>query len=122
MSGGGDTDAASASGQPAQAPRERYEVAVIGAGQAGLALGYYLAPTHWGFGLATEASRAILDYGFDVAGFASVTAGHFVKNPASGRVLGKLGFVETSRGERPCLATGLTMMSVEMHLGAADRR
>ena len=43
MSGGSDTDAVRASGQPAQAPRERYEVAVIGAGQAGLALGYYLA-------------------------------------------------------------------------------
>lgn len=85
-------------------------------------LGYYLAPAHWGFGLATEAGRAILDYGFDVAGFASVTAGHFAENPASGRVLSKLGFVETGRAERPCLATGLTMMSVEMHLGAGERK
>ena len=85
-------------------------------------LGYYLAPAQWGLGLATEASRAILDCGFDAAGFALVTAGHFTENPASGRVLHKLGFVETARAERPCLATGLTMMSVEMHLGAAHRR
>jgi RimJ/RimL family protein N-acetyltransferase len=84
-------------------------------------LGYYLAPAHWGFGLATEAARAILRYGFDVAGFVAVTAGHFVENPASGRVLRKLGFVEIGRAERPCLATGLTAMSIEMRLDARSR-
>lgn len=82
-------------------------------------LGYYLAPAHWGLGLATEATRAIIDYGFDVAGFTSITAGHFANNSASGRVLGKLGFVEIGRADRGCLATGLTESSIEMRL---DRR
>lgn len=81
-------------------------------------LGYYLAPAHWGQGLATEAARAILDYGFKAAGFASITAGHFAANPASARVLAKLGFVEIGRAERGCLATGLTELSVEMRLDA----
>lgn len=84
-------------------------------------LGYYLAPPHWGFGLATEAARAIIEYGFAIAGFVAVTAGHFEENPASGRVLRKLGFVETGRGERPCLATGTTAMSIEMRLDAPSR-
>jgi RimJ/RimL family protein N-acetyltransferase len=77
-------------------------------------LGYYLAPAQWGLGLATEAARAILDYGFRVAGFAAITAGYFVENSASGRVLHKLGFVEIGRAERSCLATASIMMSVEM--------
>ncbi len=42
MSGGSVTNPASATGHTVQELRERYEVAVIGAGQAGLALGYYL--------------------------------------------------------------------------------
>lgn len=79
-------------------------------------LGYYLAPAHWGRGLATEAARAILDHGLKVAGLASITAGFFAGNPASGRVLGKLGFIETGRGERACLATGRIEPSVEMRL------
>ncbi len=94
-------------------------------GSAGLAptdeedvaeLGYYLAPSRWGQGLATEAARAIVDYGFKVAGLTSIVAGFFVGNPASGRVLGKLGFVETGRTERPCLATGKVEPSVEVRL------
>ncbi|MBV9835955.1 MAG: GNAT family N-acetyltransferase [Alphaproteobacteria bacterium] len=79
-------------------------------------LGYYLAPTQWGLGFATEATRAIVDYGFKVAGLTSITAGYFAGNPASGRVLAKLGFVETGRTERPCLATGRIEPSVEMRL------
>jgi len=82
-------------------------------------LGYYLGPADWGQGLATEATRAILHYGFGVAGFTSITAGHFASNPASGRVLGKLGFIEIGRADRGCLATGLTEPSIEMRL---DRR
>lgn len=84
-------------------------------------LGYYLAPAQWGFGFATEACGAILDYAFDVAGFASVVAGHFAENPASGGVLRKLGFVEIGRAERGCLATGATVLSVEMRRDGSDR-
>jgi RimJ/RimL family protein N-acetyltransferase len=41
-------------------------------------------------------------------------AGHYADNPASGRVLVKLGFVETGRGERHCLASGETHASIEL--------
>ncbi|GAB4357348.1 MAG: GNAT family N-acetyltransferase [Kiloniellaceae bacterium] len=55
-------------------------------------LGYVLAPEAWGRGLATEAARALVVYGFEKLGAEALTSGHFTDNPASGRVLEKAGF------------------------------
>jgi RimJ/RimL family protein N-acetyltransferase len=55
-------------------------------------LGYWIARKHWGQGFATEASRAVLRLA-EALGHRQITAGHFVDNPASGRVLTKAGFV-----------------------------
>ena len=55
-------------------------------------LGYWLAPGHWGCGLATEAAQAMVVYGFEKLGAEALTSGHFADNPASGRVLEKAGF------------------------------
>jgi RimJ/RimL family protein N-acetyltransferase len=69
-------------------------------------LGYWIAREHWGRGYATEAGRAALEIA-RALGRRRALAGHFVDNPASGRVLRKLGFRET--GEvRPtfCRARG----------------
>lgn len=79
-------------------------------------LGYWLSPAHWGRGIATEAARAVVDFGFDRLGLARLTSGYFEDNPASGRVLAKLGFVETGRVLRPCVAIGGDMPSVRMVL------
>src|SRR3546814_19224113 len=57
-----------------------------------LELGYWLAPTHWRQGLATEAAQAMVVYGFETLGAEALTSGHFADNPASGRVLEKAGF------------------------------
>lgn len=57
-------------------------------------LGYWLARPYWGCGYATEAARAILNTA-RALGVKRVVAGHFVENPASGRVLRKAGFRET---------------------------
>jgi ribosomal-protein-alanine N-acetyltransferase len=38
-------------------------------GRKEVEVGYVLAKSHWGRGLATEAARASRDYGFDVLGF-----------------------------------------------------
>ena len=54
-------------------------------------LGYWIARAHWGRGIATEAGLALIDIARTL-GFSSLEAGHFVDNPASGRVLEKLGF------------------------------
>lgn len=53
-------------------------------------LGYWIAPTDWGRGLATEAAAAAVRFGFEVLGLNRVHATHYGRNPASGRVLQKI--------------------------------
>lgn len=81
-------------------------------------LGYWLSPAHWGDGVMTEAAGAVVSYGFDTLALSTIGSGYFEENQASGRVLHKLGFVETGRATRPCLAAGRDMPSVEMRLHA----
>ena len=57
-----------------------------------LELGYWIARAHWGQGYASEAGRALLDSARHSLRLGPITAGHFLDNPASGRVLEKLGF------------------------------
>jgi RimJ/RimL family protein N-acetyltransferase len=57
-------------------------------------LGYWIGRPYWGQGYATEAARALLSLA-KVLGHKRVVASHFVDNPASGRVLRKLGFCPT---------------------------
>lgn len=70
-------------------------VAAVGLGinsqHAYAELGYWVGVPHWGRGYATEASRALLDHGFDALGLHRVQARHLTRNPASGRVMRKLG-------------------------------
>lgn len=54
-------------------------------------LGYWIAASRWGRGYCTEAARALLDHAFSVLGLHRVHAMHLVRNPASGRVMQKLG-------------------------------
>lgn len=57
-------------------------------------LGYWIGRPFWGQGYATEAARALLSLA-KALGHRRVVASHFVDNPASGRVLRKLGFCPT---------------------------
>ena len=57
-------------------------------------LGYWIARPHWGKGFATEAGRALIDIA-RALNLPRLEASHFLDNPASGRVLEKLGFVPT---------------------------
>ena len=57
-------------------------------------LGYWISRGHWGRGFATEAGRALVDIA-RALGIARLEASHFLDNPASGRVLEKLGFQPT---------------------------
>ena len=69
-------------------------------------LGYWIARPHWGRGLATEAARAVIDIARTLR-LPAIEAGHFLDNPASGRVLEKLGFRSTGViAPRFCLARG----------------
>ncbi len=54
-------------------------------------LGYWIGRPCWGRGYATEASRAAIRHGFASCGLERIWASHFLRNPASGRVLEKCG-------------------------------
>lgn len=56
-------------------------------------LGYWIAESHWGRGFTAEAGRAVVGYVFDqFPPVRRVQARAFVGNPASARVLDKIGF------------------------------
>ena len=54
-------------------------------------MGYWIARSHWGRGLATEACAALIDMA-RMLGLAKLEGSHFIDNPASARVLEKVGF------------------------------
>ncbi len=69
-------------------------------------LGYWIARPHWGRGIATEAARAVIEIARAVR-LPALEAGHFLDNPASGRVLEKLGFSPTGIiAPRFCMGRG----------------
>jgi RimJ/RimL family protein N-acetyltransferase len=54
-------------------------------------LGYWIAVSYWGRGYATEAARAVIAFGFDALGLHRIQAQYLTRNPASGRVMQKVG-------------------------------
>lgn len=84
-------------------------------------LGYWVARRHWGRGFATEASKALLDIARALR-MPRLQASYFLDNPASGRVLEKLGFepVGITAPRRSCArgldapAKMLTLQLVEL--------
>jgi len=59
-------------------------------------IGYWIARPHWGRGYASEAARGVLEVA-RLLGHNRIEAGHFTDNPASGRVLRKIGFAPTGK-------------------------
>jgi RimJ/RimL family protein N-acetyltransferase len=60
-------------------------------------IGYELAPKHWGRGYATEAARAMLDFGFVGLQLHRIWAECVADNVASAHVLEKLGLRQEAR-------------------------
>ncbi|HEY4344390.1 MAG TPA: GNAT family N-acetyltransferase [Parvibaculum sp.] len=54
-------------------------------------IGYTLHPDFWGYGLAVEAARALLDAGFNELGLQRIVAVCDQRNKASARVMERLG-------------------------------
>lgn len=85
-------------------------------------IGYWIAKHYWGRGLATEAGQALIDYARHELAASVVTAGHYDDNPASGRVLEKLGFRYTGEAcEQFCLGrlARANCLGMTMDLAAA---
>ena len=75
--------------------REGAVVGWVGFGGKTLSIGYALHSDHWGQGVMTEALSAFLPELFVRFPVSRIVADHFVDNPASGRILEKLGFEKT---------------------------
>lgn len=69
-------------------------------------LGYWIGKSYWGQGYASEAVEALIGHAFDLGAFDYLLAGHFIDNPASERVIRKLGFVAQGGEIRDCAARG----------------
>ncbi len=84
-------------------------------------LGYWIGRPHWGRGYATEAARLVLDHGFGALRLNRIYAFHFSNNPASGRVLQKLGMAHEGRRRAHTLKWGEFLDSECYGVLAADR-
>jgi RimJ/RimL family protein N-acetyltransferase len=62
-------------------------------------LGYWIGRPYWGRGYATEAAEAAVRHAFEVLRLHRIYANHFGSNPASGKVLRKIGM--SLEGNRP---------------------
>ena len=58
-------------------------------------VGYWVAKSYWNQGICTEALTLMLDHIVNATDIPSLISGHFIDNPASGRVMEKCGFVAT---------------------------
>ncbi|ANO51596.1 hypothetical protein BA177_10635 [Woeseia oceani] len=84
--------------QAAFAVTLKSNLALIGAVSLGIErrfrranLGYWIGVPWWHQGYATEAARVVVDFGFAECRLHRVHAVHLPRNPASGRVLQKIG-------------------------------
>jgi len=99
--------------QQSERPRRRFQLAItlpdIGRviGDCGIRrkprneweadIGYELSPEHWGRGYATEATRALVDFGFRELGLHRISSWCIADNAASARVLERLGLRQEGR-------------------------
>jgi len=54
-------------------------------------VGYVLSSKYWGIGLATEATRKVIKFGFDVLELSTIESRYIIENEASRRVAEKCG-------------------------------
>jgi len=81
-------------------------------------IGYWLGRPFWGSGYATEAARRAVAWAFEALKTEMLKSGWFHDNPASGRVLSKLGFRPAGEEGRSCVSRG---GPVACHLVELDR-
>ena len=70
-------------------------------------IGWSFAPERWGEGLAPEAARAAIDWGFERAGLDEIVAFALLDNERSRRVMDKLGMEYVRDFERAGLPHAL---------------
>lgn len=64
-------------------------------------LGYWIGEPYWGQGICTEAAIAIIRFAFDDIRLDRIYSVRLVSNPASGRVMQKVGMIHTGTSQAP---------------------
>jgi len=64
-------------------------------------LGYWVGIPFWNMGYCSEAASALIEFASRTIGITSVRAVHLTSNPASGRVLQKLGMRHVEKSQTP---------------------
>lgn len=84
-------------------------------------LAFWTHPDHQGHGYVTEASRAVVTFGFEVLGIETIEAGHVAENKASRRVLEKLGMKEEGWLERGLMKDGAWIPGYKMAIKSGEQ-
>jgi RimJ/RimL family protein N-acetyltransferase len=85
-------------------------------------LGYWVGLPFWNRGYATEASAALLEFGFSDLALNRIQARHMTRNPSSGRVMEKLGMSPEGIQRQYLLVRG-TFEDIPMYaILSSDRR
>lgn len=79
-------------------------------------LGFWIGRAFWGRGIATAAVAKLADHAFSRSSGERIGAGVFVDNPASRRVLEKLGFERVGGYPTPCRSRRTEVDVDDMHL------
>lgn len=78
--------------------------------------GYWLGKPYWGRGLMSEAARAVLAWHFEASPQTTVMSGALNENPASLKVLRKLGFDDPRATLLPIRARGEELPATQLRL------
>lgn len=76
-------------------------------------IGYWIGPPHWGKGYCTEATKKIIQFGFETYDLNKIHAHHIASNPSSGRVMQKSGMSQEGYKKRHLIKNGVIEDVVE---------
>lgn len=76
-------------------------------------IGYWIGIPYWGQGFATEAVARLMEHGFTRGGIKRFFCCHFTENPASERVIHKLGFRLLGHSAGWCAARGMELPALK---------
>lgn len=84
--------------------RDENLIGFVGIGGDPINCAYAIDPDYAGQGYATDVLRGLVGFAFAQHNVTRIEADHFVDNPASGRVMQKVGFQRTGTGQSTSLA------------------